>query len=136
MDTDPVDTLLVDVRAGTQGFAQDVAAMRATFDGTLVDGFERAGGVLERGLLGAIRRGNLGFDDLRRVALKVIDDIAAQAVNGLFSGSTGGTAGWVSGTPIGGASKWTNASNVCAISMVPSMWMKTGTQDWRTPSAR
>lgn len=93
MDTDPVDTLLVDVRAGTQGFAQDVAAMRATFDGTLVDGFERAGGVLERGLLGAIRRGNLGFDDLRRVALKVIDDIAAQAVNGLFSGSTGGTAG-------------------------------------------
>ena len=41
MDADPVDTLLVDVRAGTQGFAQDVAAMRATFDGTLVDGFDR-----------------------------------------------------------------------------------------------
>ena len=91
MDFDPVDTLLVDVRAGTQGFAQDVAAMRATFDGTLVDGFERAGGIFERGLLGAIRRGSLGFDDLRRVALKVIDDIAAQAVHGLFSGGNTGT---------------------------------------------
>lgn len=86
MDADPVDTLLVDVRAGTQGFAQDVAAMRATFDGTLVDGFDRAGQVLERGLAGAIRRGSLGFEDLRRVALGVINEIAAQAVRGLFSG--------------------------------------------------
>ncbi len=92
MDGDPVDTLVVDVRAGTQGFAQDVAAMRATFDGTLVDGFERAGGVLERGLLGAVRKGSLGFDDLRRVALQTIDDIAAQAVKGLFSGGGSGGA--------------------------------------------
>jgi hypothetical protein len=87
---DPVDTLLVDVRASTQGFAQDVAAMRANFDGTLVAGFERAGGVLERGLLGAIRRGSLGFDDLRRVALNVINEIATQAVRSLFTGSGGG----------------------------------------------
>lgn len=84
---DAIDTLLVDVRAGTQGFAQDVAAMRATFDGTLVEGFSRAGGVLERGLTGAIRRGSLGFDDLRRTALGVVNDIAAQAVHGLFAGS-------------------------------------------------
>ena len=83
---DQIDTLLVDVRAGTQGFAQDIAAMRATFDGTLVEGFSRAGGVLERGLLGAIRKGSLGFDDLKRVALGTVNDIAAQAVSGLFSG--------------------------------------------------
>lgn len=87
-DSDTVDTLLVDVRASTQGFAQDVAAMRATFDGTLVEGLARAGGVLERGLLGAIRRGSLGFEDLRRIALGVIDDIAMQAVRALFSGGT------------------------------------------------
>ena len=67
--TDAVDTLLVDVRANTQGFAQDMAAMRGTFDGTLTDGFSKAGDVLERGLLGAIRKGNLGFDDLRRTAM-------------------------------------------------------------------
>jgi hypothetical protein len=88
--SDPVDTLLVDVRASTQGFAQDVAQMRSTFDGTLVDGFSRAGDVLERGLLGAFRRGSLGFDDLRRVALSVIGDVAAQAVGGLFAGQNGG----------------------------------------------
>lgn len=35
--TDPVDSLLIDVRANTQGFAQDLAAMRGTFDTTLVD---------------------------------------------------------------------------------------------------
>ena len=35
--TDNVEQLLVDVRANTQGFAQDVAQMRASFDTTLVD---------------------------------------------------------------------------------------------------
>lgn len=87
---DTVDTLLVDVRANTQGFAADVAQMRGTFDATLVDGFANAGNVLERGLLSAIRKGSLGFDDLRRVALAVLADIAAQAVQGLF-GSIGGS---------------------------------------------
>ncbi|HEY0958908.1 MAG TPA: tail tape measure protein [Novosphingobium sp.] len=90
---DEVDTLLVEVRAGTQGFAQDVAAMRSTFDATLVDGFARAGDVLERGLLGAIRRGGIGFDDLKRIALRTIDEIAAQAVGNLFSGGNGGGIG-------------------------------------------
>lgn len=95
--TDPVDSLLIDVRANTQGFASDVAAMRSTFDGTLVDGFERAGQVLERGLLSALRKGSIGFEDLRRIAFNVIDSIAAQALNGLLSsnglgggGSSGG----------------------------------------------
>jgi hypothetical protein len=91
--TDPVETLLIDVRANTQGFAADVAAMRGTFDGTLVDGFGRAGEVLERGLLGAIRKGSLGFEDLRRVGLKVLDDIAAQAVGTLFDSIGGGGGG-------------------------------------------
>lgn len=96
MDED-MESLLIDVRAGTQGFAQDMAAMRASFDGTLVDGFERAGGVLERGLLGAIRRGGIGFEDLRRIALRALDDIAAQAVQGLFSGSGSASGGGIGG---------------------------------------
>lgn len=93
--TDAVESLLIDVRANTQGFAADIAAMRGTFDGTLVDGFGRAGEVLERGLLGAIRKGSLGFEDLRRVGLKVLDDIAAQAVGTLFDslGLGGGGSG-------------------------------------------
>ena len=94
--TDPVDSLLIDVRANTQGFASDVAAMRSTFDGTLVDGFARAGTVLERGLLSAIRKGSLGFDDLKQIAFNVLDQIAAQALQGLF-GSGGGSSGGLGG---------------------------------------
>jgi phage-related minor tail protein len=86
---DGVESLLVEVRAGTQGFAQDILAMRSTFDGTLVDGFARAGDVLERGLTSAIRRGSLGFDDLKRIGLAAIDQIAAQAMQGLFTGQSG-----------------------------------------------
>lgn len=77
---DPIDELLVSVRADTRGFAADVAAMRSQFDTTLVDGFSAAGAVLERSLLGALRKGSLGFDDLKRVALSVLDQIAARAL--------------------------------------------------------
>jgi len=108
--TDAVDTLMVDVRANTQGFAQDVATMRGAFDGNLVDGFSRAGDVLERGLLGALKRCSLGFEDLRRIGLNVLNDLASQAIGTLFDliglggghvvsggGSGGGLGGLVGG---------------------------------------
>ena len=88
---DPVDSLMIEVRANTQAFAADVTAMRGTFDGTLVDGFERAGNVLERGLLGALRKGSLGFEDLRKMARGVIDQIAARSLDTLFSAAGLGT---------------------------------------------
>ena len=90
---DDVEQLMVEVRASTAGFASDVARMRGDFDAILVDGFDRAGAVLERGLLSAIRRGSLGFEDLRRIALQVIGEIAAQAAQvalGALGGGGGG----------------------------------------------
>lgn len=90
--TDPLDSLLIDVRANTQGFAQDVAQLRASFDGTLVEGFARAGGVLERSLLAALRRSGDGFGDLRRIALSVIEAIAGRA-GALGAGVPGGAGG-------------------------------------------
>jgi hypothetical protein len=77
---DEIETLLVDVRAGTDGFRADLETMRGALDATLVDGFARAGTVLERGLLAAIRRGTLGFEDLRRAAFDALGQIAAQAL--------------------------------------------------------
>ena len=77
---DEIETLMVEVRASTQGFRSDIETMRGALDTTLVDGFAKAGGALERGLLRAIRRGSLGFDDLKRVALQTLDEIAAQAL--------------------------------------------------------
>lgn len=95
--TDPVDSLVVDVRANTQGFAADMAAMRGSLEGGLLDGLGKAGEVLERGLIGAIRKGSLGFEDLRRIALGVLDQIAARAIDSLFSGSGGGAGGGLLG---------------------------------------
>ncbi len=105
---DPVDQMLIEVRASTQGFAADVARMRGSFDATLVDGFARAGGVLERGLLSAIRRGSLGFEDLRRTATQALDQIAVHALqlglDSLFGGrGQGGSLGGILGGLLGGA---------------------------------
>ncbi len=103
-----VDTLLIDVRANTQAFAADVATMRSSFDGTLVDGFSRAGDALERGLLSALRKGSIGFEDLRRVAMSVIDQIASRSLGNLFSsiGLGGG------GNGNGGGNALLNISNL------------------------
>jgi hypothetical protein len=86
-----IDTLMIDVRASTQGFRSDIETMRGAVDTSLGGGFAKAGDVLEHGLLSAIRRGSLGFDDLKRAALRTMDEIAAQAVKSgigsLFSGA-------------------------------------------------
>jgi hypothetical protein len=89
---DPIDTLLVDVRANTQGFRADIDAMRSTLDRGLVSGFEQAGQVLERGLLSAVRSGRMGFDDLKRVAFNALSEIAAQAVSSGLSSLLGSSA--------------------------------------------
>ncbi|XUU61656.1 tail tape measure protein [Erythrobacter sp. HA6-11] len=103
---EPIEELVIDVRATTEGFARDIGDMRTRMDTTLLDGFERAGNVLERGLLGAIRRGSLGFDDLKRVAFNALNEIAAQAVQtgigSLFGGGQAGGGGGVFGNLLSG----------------------------------
>jgi hypothetical protein len=87
---DEIDSLLVEVRASTDGFTRDIAQMRSAVDGDLVSGFTRAGDALERGLSGAIRKGNLGFDDLKRTASSALDSITGQAARTLASAVLGG----------------------------------------------
>ena len=101
---DQVDELLIEVRASTSGFAADIAEMRSSVDNSLIDGFSKAGDILERGLLGAIRKGSLGFEDLQRSASRVLDQIAAQALqlglDQLFNGGgqqSGGLGGLLGG---------------------------------------
>ncbi|QZD87184.1 tail tape measure protein [Qipengyuania psychrotolerans] len=98
---DDFEELVVSVRADTAGFAQDVAQMKREFDTNLVDGFDAAGKVLESGLTRALRNGKLGFEDLKRMALQVMDQIASKALGagidamfaGLGKGGAGGGAG-------------------------------------------
>src|SRR5689334_8648880 len=102
---DEIETLLVAVRADTQLFARDVAAMKAELAGPFVAGADQAGRALENALVRALRTGKLGFEDLKRVALSVMAEIAAAAIrNGLdaiFKG--GGGLGGLLGKVLGGA---------------------------------
>ncbi|NBC37695.1 tail tape measure protein [Novosphingobium sp. FSY-8] len=84
----PIQSLLIDVRASTQGFAQDITTMRSGFDSTLLPGFTQAGNVLASGLTGAIQHGTTGFGALRSTALQVMADIASAAGNSLLGGGT------------------------------------------------
>lgn len=88
-----IERLVVSVRADTRAFASDVAAMRAELDGPFAAGLERAGAALERGLAGAIQRGKFGFEDLRRVALSVLSEIAAASLRSGLQSLGGGSGG-------------------------------------------
>lgn len=92
-----IERLVVSVRADTAAFARDVGEMRGVLEGPLVAGVDQAGRAIETTLLRAIRKGKIGFEDLRQVALAVMAEIAASAVRGgidaLFGRSPGGGSG-------------------------------------------
>src|SRR5437868_6166152 len=90
---DEIETLLVAVRADTQLFARDVAAMKGELLGPFAAGADKAGRMLENALVRALRTGKLGFEDLKRVALSAMAEIAGAAIRGgldsLFKGGGG-----------------------------------------------
>jgi phage-related minor tail protein len=96
------EELVIDVRAKTDGFASDLETIRRSLDGSLTDGFGRAGAVLERGLIGALQRGSLGFDDLKRVAFSALSEIASYALQSGISSLFGGGGGVGGGSGSGG----------------------------------
>lgn len=98
---DEIEQMIVRVRADTQGFARDVAEMRAAIDGPLQAGADRAGRGIETALLRAVRTGKLGFEDLKRVASQIMAEIAAEAVRGGMSALFGGGGGGGLGAAIG-----------------------------------
>jgi hypothetical protein len=103
---DTFDKLVIDVRANTQGFAADLEAIKTSVDTNLLDGFDKAGRTLERGLLSALKKGSLGFDDLKRVAFQSLDAIASQALHAgigdLFGSKSGGGIGSFLAQSLGG----------------------------------
>jgi phage-related minor tail protein len=91
-----IEQLVVSVRADTQGFSRDVAAMRGELDGPLASGADRAGRAIESSLLRAVQSGKLSFEDLKKTALSAMAEIAAAALKqGVASilGGGGGTSG-------------------------------------------
>lgn len=93
-----IERLVVSVRADTGAFARDVADMRGQLEGPLADGIERAGRAIEGALLRAVRTGRFGFEDLKRVALAAMAEIASAALRaGIQAAGAGGKGGLLSG---------------------------------------
>lgn len=102
---DEIEAAVVQVRADTAGFARDVAEMRRVLEGPLEAGADRAGRAIETTLLRAVRTGKLGFEDLKKVALSVLGEIAAAAlrsgIDAILSGRRDGGAGGLLSALIG-----------------------------------
>lgn len=96
-----IDRLVVRIRADTSGFTRDIEEIRGTLTGPLERGADAAGRGIENALLRAVRTGKGGFEDLKRLALSVLGEIAASAIRGglesLFGGGRGGLGGLISG---------------------------------------
>lgn len=80
-----IEELVLRVRADTNAFARDVTAMRGELEGPLAAGVERAGRTIEHALGRAIRTGKFGFDELKRVALTALGEIAAAGLRSVLA---------------------------------------------------
>lgn len=85
-----IDSLVVSVRADTASFARDVASMRGELEGPLATGAARAGRTIDNALARAVTTGKLGFDDLKKVALTAMSQIAQASLRSLFGSGSGG----------------------------------------------
>ncbi len=93
-----LDAMVISVRADTRGFARDVATMRGELEGPLATGAARAGRLIEGVLARAISSGKFGFDDLKKVALAAMAQIASASLRTAFSSlGRGGQGGGVGG---------------------------------------
>lgn len=90
---DEIERMVISVRADTGAFAQDVGKMRSELEGPLAQGVGRAGRLIDSVLARAISSGKVGFDDLKRVALAAMSDIAAASLRALFRPAGGGSVG-------------------------------------------
>lgn len=98
-----VDSLLVQVRADTRSFAADVQKLRGELEGPLVDGVESASRRMQSALRGFITSGKFDFQDLRKLALSVIADIALAQIRASIGQTGGGKGGGgLLGSVIGG----------------------------------
>jgi len=88
---DEIERMVVSVRADTGAFARDVAAMRGELDGPLAAGVGRAGKLIESSLGRSLVNGKLGFDDLKKVALSAMAQIAQASMRALVQPGSGGS---------------------------------------------
>lgn len=87
---DDLDDILTGFRSQTGAIRQEMSALRAEMGGPLVVEADRAGRAIERALVRAISQGKLGFEDLKKVALSVMAEIARSAIQAGIGAILGG----------------------------------------------
>ena len=99
-----IERMVVSVRADTAGFARDVTAMRGELEGPLATGAGRAGRLIEGSLTKALAGGKLGFDDLKKVALSALSQIADAGLRSMLGPPSqgGGGIGSILGSALSG----------------------------------
>ena len=95
---DDLDDMLTGFRSQTGAIRQEIGALKAEMGGPLVVEADRAGRAIERALVRAISQGKFGFEDLKRVALTAMAEIARGAIQAgigaiLGGGKQGGSGG-------------------------------------------
>jgi hypothetical protein len=120
-----IERLVVSVRADTAGFARDVAAMRGELEGPLATGAGRAGKLVEASLTRAIMSGKLGFDDLRKVALSALSQIAQAGLRTMLapSGQAAGSLGGILSSALAGLTGAPGRSHGGSVSSGRSYWV-------------
>ncbi|MDX2211045.1 MAG: tail tape measure protein [Sphingopyxis sp.] len=94
---DQVDELVVQLRADGSDLRREVAALKGELEGPLSAGAARAGNAIESALSRAVQTGKLGFDDLRRVAVTALAEIARSAIASGIGAIGGGGSGGIGG---------------------------------------
>lgn len=77
---DDLDDVVAGFRSQTGAIRQEIGALKAEMGGPLVVEADRAGQAIERALVRAIAQGKFGFEDLKRVALAAMAEIARSAI--------------------------------------------------------
>jgi hypothetical protein len=85
-----LDDIWTGFRSQTGAIRQEISALRAEMGGPLVVEADRAGRAIERALVRAIAQGKLSFEDLKRVALGVMAEIARSAIQAGIGAILGG----------------------------------------------
>ncbi len=120
-----IERLVVSVRADTAGFARDVATMRGELEGPLATSAGRAGRLVEASLTRAIMSGKVGFDDLKRVALGALSQIAQASLRAMMmpGGQSGGGLGAILTSALAGLTGAPGRSHGGPVAAGRSYWV-------------
>lgn len=130
-----IEQLVVSVRADTQSFARDVAAMRSELEGPLATGAGRAGKSIESSLTRALMSGKAGFGDLKAIALSALADIGRAAIGSVLAPNVPAQGGGILASLLAGLAGAPGRAHGGPVSAGRTYWVGERGPELFTPSA-